>query len=130
MFSPYSGTAMVHVASILIYQNTNMLEWLIVSFLLIGYQAFMWVIGVGALLSPETTVEIDEEEYKLISDYPGRMLLQATVLIVAYALYLEGYVFIAGAISMMALSVIMSTIISLYVLYMVGDVEEEEDEDK
>lgn len=129
MFSPYTGTAMVHVASILLYQNTNMIEWLIISFCLIGYQAFMWVIGVGALLSPETTVEIDEEEYKVISDYPGRMLLQTTVLIVAYALYLEGYVFIAGAISMMALSVIMSTIISLYVLFMIEDAEEE-DEDK
>lgn len=107
-----------------------MLEWLIISFCLIGYQAFMWVIGVGALLSPETTVEIDEEEYKVISDYPGRMLLQATVLIVAYALYLEGYVFIAGAISMMALSVIMSAVISMYILFLLGDGEEEEDEDK
>lgn len=98
-----------------------------ISFVIIGYNLAIYTLGVGALISPEMTVEIDEDEYEIQSDYSGRGILQVVVMMVAYMLWQNEYEFIAGILSLQAVTILMSCIVSIYIADLVGD---EEDEDK
>lgn len=100
-----------------------------VSALCIIGSLFWFLIGVGTLVSPEVTIEINDEEYERQSDYFGRGALQVTVLIIAYVLWQEGYDFISGVLTLQATTILISCIISLWVQTMIDDIEEEGDDE-
>lgn len=129
MFSNYTLVALIHVVSLLLYQEFGSVEFMAVSALCIIGSLFWFLIGVGTLVSPEVTIEINDEEYERQSDYFGRGALQVTVLIIAYVLWQEGYDFISGVLTLQATTILISCIISLWVQTMIDDIEEEGDDE-
>ena len=129
MFSNYTLVALIHVVSLLLYQEFGSVEFMTVSALCIIGSLFWFLIGVGTLVSPEVTIEINDEEYERQSDYFGRGALQVTVLIIAYVLWQEGYDFISGVLTLQATTILISCIISLWVQTMIDDIEEEGDDE-
>jgi len=115
MFNTYNIGAMINISSVLLYQNTGSFEYLYLALAFIAWSTLMHVLGVAFLISPEVEVEIDDDEYAVVSDYTNRGALQVTVFFIAYALYLEGYAFFAGAIALQALVVLTSCLVSTWV---------------
>lgn len=118
---------MVHVASILLYQYTGHVEVMALSALMLGISFLIYVVGVASLISPEVAIEIDDEEYERQSDYGGRGVLQTVVLIIAYIAWQNNYDFIAGILTVQAVTILASCIVSLFVKELVN-MEEEDDE--
>ena len=115
MFNTYTFAACIHMSSMLLYQNTGQFMYLYLSLAFIAWSTLMHVLGTAFLISPELQVEIDDEEYAVVSDYGSRGVLQITVFFIAYALYLQGYAFFAGAIAFQALVVLTSCLVSTWV---------------
>ena len=115
MFNNYTFTAMIHISSMLLYQNTGSFAVLYLSLAMIAWSTLMFTLGAAFLISPEVQVEIDDDEYAVVSDYTSGGTLQITVLFIAYALWLQGYAVIAGAIAMQAIVVLTSCMVSMWV---------------
>lgn len=128
MFNNYTFVALIHVVSLLLYQQFNDISVMIVSAICIAGSLFFYIVGVASLISPEITVEIDEDEYERQSDYFGRGILQITVLIIAYMAYQLGYGLVAGILGLQATTVLVSCAISLYVKGLIDEIEEGDDE--
>lgn len=121
----YTLSALTHVVSLLAFQYTGDIWAMSISFAIIGYNLAIFIVGVGALLSPELSVELDEDEYELQSDYSGRGILQVVLMIVAYMLWQIGWGFAAGIIALQSVTVLVSCIISLYVNNLASEEDEE-----
>lgn len=111
-FNNYTFAALIHVTSMLLYQNTGNIEYLYLSLALIAWSTLMFILGVAYLISPEHEVEVSDEMYKVMSDYSNRGALQLTVLLIAYALYEGGYEFFGGIIGFQATIVLLSCLVS------------------
>lgn len=125
MLTNYTSQALIHVVSLLAFQYTNDIWAMSISFAIIAYGLAIYVLGVGALLSPELSVEIDDDEYEYQSDYAGRGILQVVIMIVAYMLWQIDYPFIAGILGLQAVTILMSCIISIYTTDPVSEEDEE-----
>lgn len=121
----YILSALTHVVSLLAFQYTGDIWAMSISFAIIGYNLAVYIVGVGALLSPELSVELDEDEYELQSDYSGRGILQVVLMIVAYMLWQIGWSFAAGIIALQSVTVLVSCMISLYVNSLTSKEDEE-----
>lgn len=115
MFTTYTMAAFIHVCGMLIYQNTGEPLYLSLSGIMIAWSLLMFILGVAAHISPELKVDIDDEDYMVLSDYTGRGTLQITVGLIAYALYIEGYAFLSGIIALQAVVVFCSCMVSIWV---------------
>lgn len=125
MLTNYTLQALIHVVSLLAFQYTNDIWAMSISFVIIAYGLAIYVLGVGALLSPELSVEIDDDEYEYQSDYAGRGILQVVIMILAYMLWQIGYPFIAGILGLQAVTILMSCIISIYTSNLISEEDEE-----
>jgi hypothetical protein len=128
LFNNYTFVALIHAVSLLLYQEFNDISVMIVSAMCIIGSLFFYVVGVASLISPEITVEIDDDEYEMQSDYFGRGILQITVLIIAYLAYQLGYGLVAGILGLQATTVLVSCGLSLYVKGLIDEIEEEGDD--
>lgn len=115
LFKNYILMTLVHVAGVYLYLELGSLELLFPSFIILSWHFMIFVIGVGVLMSPETTIELDEKEYSYQSDYSARLALQAAAALVAYVLYTNGFVIIAGALWLQAIITAVSCLISIYI---------------
>ena len=129
MFTRYTSTAKVHLACVMLFQNTGEFYFLYPSLALLAYGFVMWCIAVGFFLSPLTEIEIGEEEFEIQSDFHGRLALQICIMIVCYILYLQDYLLIAGALGAQSITVALSALFSMYIAWNADDEVEKEDDE-
>ena len=125
----YVFAALVHILSLFIYQQTGVIEYMLLSAALMVLSTFVFIVGAASLVSPELTIEIGEEEYKRQSDYFGRGVLQIVVLLIAYHAYSAGYGLVAGIIGFQAVILLVSSAISLWVKSITEEDEVGDDEE-
>lgn len=125
----YVFAALVHTVSLFIYQQTGVIEYMVLSATLMVLSTLVFIVGAASLVSPELTIEIGEEEYERQSDYFGRGVLQVVVLLIAYHAYSAGYGLIAGIIGFQAVILLVSSAISLWVKSITEEDEVGDDEE-
>lgn len=109
-----------HLLSIIGYQYTNEVMYLIPSSLAITYSIFQFVKVCTLVFSPNWDVELSYADH---IPYQWKFLHNSVITLSTYILWIEGYQFFAGMTSLYLIAVVSSLIITVLDINMSGDDE-------